>query len=102
MRYIEGYLLSPNAIAKATGSTTQEIIDHVNKHFAVDLSGFHTGNDIPTAFRDLSAKEILEEHKNALKSRYTFKKIDIARNMSVSEIHSDIRTVLTELTNFSK
>lgn len=94
-RYIESYLLSPKAIAKAAKSTEKEIIDSA-KVFGVDLSAYDP-NKIIKAYQELPSKPILTEGADCLTSKYKISKYDIANAMEADEIHVDIKTLISQI-----
>ncbi len=94
-RYIESYLLSPTAIARAANIETDKVIQDA-KAFGLDLSGYET-NAIIAAYQELPSKQILTEGADCLTKKYGITKYDIANNINAEEIHVDIKELVGQL-----
>lgn len=94
-RYIESYLLSPKAIARAAKSTEDDVIESA-KIFGVDLSAYDP-EKIIHAYQELPSKPILTEGADCLTGKYRISKYDIANAMEVDEIHVDIKTLISQI-----
>lgn len=94
-RYIESYLLSPTAIARAAKVETDIVIQDA-KSFGIDLSSYET-SAIITAYQELPSKQILTEGDNCLTKKYGITKYDIANNITADEIHIDIKELVKQL-----
>ena len=95
LRYIESYLLSPSAIARASGKTEEDVILDATE-FGVDLSAFDS-DSIIAAYQELPSKPVLTEGSDCLISKYGISKYDIASAMLVEEIHIDIKTLVAQI-----
>ncbi len=94
-RYIETYLLSPDAIARAAGKEVDKVIQDATV-FGVDLSAFDP-NEIISAFQELPSKHILTEGDDCLTTKYEISKYDIAKTMNADEIHVDIKSLISQI-----
>ncbi|MDO6680160.1 AAA family ATPase [Shewanella sp. 4_MG-2023] len=94
-RYIESYLLSPKAIARAAVKTEDDVIESA-KVFGVDLGAFDP-EKIINAYQELPSKPILTEGENCLTVKYGISKYDIANAMEVDEIHVDIKALISQI-----
>ncbi|EKF9133192.1 AAA family ATPase [Vibrio cholerae] len=94
-RYIESYLLSPAAIARAAKIDTETVIEDA-KVFGVDLSNYDTSKII-AAFQELPSKQILTDGGECLTKKYNISKYDIAKNIVAEEIHIDVKELIGQL-----
>lgn len=94
-RYIESYLLSPTAIARAANIKPEQVIQD-GKVFGVDLSAYDT-NSIIAAYQELPSKQILTEGDKCLTKKYGISKYDIANNIVADEVHVDIKELISQL-----
>jgi len=96
-RYIESYLLSAPAIARAASTTAEVIIRHIAEHFAIDLSNSYIAQDEPEAILDARAKTILWESPNSIKTQFNVTKHDIARQMNFEDVPADIHIMIAQI-----
>lgn len=94
-RYIESYLLSPTAIARAANIEPDQVIQD-GKVFGVDLSTYDV-NTIIAAYQELPSKTILTEGAGCLTKKYSISKYDIADNIMAEEIHADVKELIGQL-----
>ncbi|PML31048.1 hypothetical protein BCT56_10780 [Vibrio lentus] len=97
-RYIESYLLYPQAIAEAAGKKVEDVIEDIINWFGMDLSKLNQ-DSIEPIIKNLETKEIVSEGKDCICSKYGISKYDIAKNLSVDEIHDDMKTVINNIVN---
>lgn len=95
-RYIESYLLSPTAIAKAAGNQPSEVIEDAKALFGVDLGAF-SANSIVLGLQEIPSKPLLTEGENCLTKKYKINKYDIIKKMDISEIHKDIKELISQI-----
>ena len=96
-RHIEGYLLHPDAIARATGRTPDEIIQHVAKHHALDISARVTDQSEPELLLQANGKSILEEHEHSIENVFHVSKYDVVKQLQKSEIPRDVAVIVNEI-----
>ncbi|WKC37547.1 AAA family ATPase [Ectopseudomonas chengduensis] len=97
-RYIEGYLLHPDAIARAANRTANEIIEHISNNFALNIGGrIIIQLDEPEALLDCRAKTIISEHPNSIQTTFGVGKYAIANELQANEIHEDFRILVREI-----
>ncbi|MBU5637507.1 ATP-binding protein [Geomonas sp. Red69] len=96
-RYIEGYLLSGTAIGRSCEIDTQQIIEHVRNHFAIDITNNYTNQDEPEAILDARAKTIFSEHASSISATYHIDKYTIAEAMLAAEIPMDVAVLIQEI-----
>ncbi|MBS0298572.1 MAG: AAA family ATPase [Proteobacteria bacterium] len=95
-RYIDTYLLSPSSIARAANVPETEVINDAKMISGVDLSCYNSAN-IPLALQELPSKTILIESEQCLTKKYKISKYDIAKNMTIPEIHVDIKKIIEQI-----
>jgi len=89
-RYIESYLIWPEALAAASGRSLEDINDVLAREFGLAAIGPDwTKTDAPDALRDSRSKDILGYFK--------VKAIDVAREMPASAICDDVKVFLENL-----
>ncbi|WP_167631390.1 ATP-dependent nuclease [Mariprofundus ferrooxydans] len=96
-RHIECYLLHPDAIARASGCTPQNVIDHIASRHALDISGRIVDQSEPELLLQANGKDILEEHPQSIKAIFGSGKFDIAKAMIKGEVPLDIRKLIDEI-----
>lgn len=97
-RYIEGYLMQPDPIARAAQKTPDEIIEFIRTNHAIDISGRFTNQDNePLAILDIRAKEIISDAPNSLRKKYGIDKHQILENFTEEDIHEDLRIIIREI-----
>ncbi|MEQ6331457.1 hypothetical protein VLF92_24440 [Pseudomonas chengduensis] len=97
-RYIEGYLLHPDAIARASQRQPQEIIDHISAHHAINIgTRITTQENEPEALLDCRAKTIMSEHSQSIQSIFGVDKYKISQELTPQEIHEDFSILIREL-----
>lgn len=97
-RYIEGYLMQPDPIARAAQKTPNEIIEFIRTHHAIDISGrFTTQDDEPLAILDIRAKEIISDAPKSLKKEYSIDKYQILEKFAPEDIHEDLKIMTKEI-----
>lgn len=96
-RHIEGYLLHPDAIARASKRGADEVIRHVTAHHALDISGRVVDQREPELLLQANAKDILEEHDHSMARDFGVSKYDIATAMRRQEIPRDVEILLGEI-----
>lgn len=97
-RYIEGYLLHPDAIARAANRTADEIINHVSENFAINIGGrIVRQENEPEALLDCRAKTVMSEHQNSIQTAFGIDKYAIANEMRADEIHEDFFILINEI-----
>lgn len=89
-RYIESYLIWPQAIAEASGRSVDEVETILRDQHAVAVGESFTHSDAPHVLLDIRAKRILENFGVTAQ--------EVAKEMPVDAIGEDIRTFLSELT----
>ena len=92
-RYIETYLLSSSAIARAAKVEEKFVIEDA-RAFGIDLSAFTTTEILP-GLQDFSSKSLLTEGKDCLVVKYKISKYDVVDNMFSSEIHQDFKEIIS-------
>ncbi len=78
-KHIESYFLHPDAIARAAGVTSEEVIEHVRQVFSLDISGRYVAQDEPDAILEANEKLIFQEHQYSILKQYKVSKFDIAQ-----------------------
>jgi predicted ATPase len=102
-RYIECYLMHPDPIARALEKTTEEIIEFIRKHHAIDISGRFTNQVAePQAILDIRAKEIISGASKNLNTEYGFEKYKTLGHFTKDEIHVDIKIMILEIKKIFK
>ncbi len=96
-RHIEGYLLHPDAIARATRRSSQEIISHIAQFFALDISGRIVDQNEPELLLQANGKDILEENTQSIKNVFHADKFDILEQMQIEEVPTDIIRIIDEI-----
>ncbi|MCG3743104.1 hypothetical protein EXA18_06325 [Vibrio cincinnatiensis] len=94
-RYIESYLLSPSAIARAANLEEAEVIADAQA-FGIDLSAYDPAS-IVLALQEFPSKPLLTEGNACLTEKYGISKYDIVRAMTEQEIHDDVKTLIEEI-----
>lgn len=94
-RYIETYLLSPTAIARAAVVPDVEVV-RAAKGFGVDLTAYDP-DSIIMAYQELPSKPILTEGAKCLTKKFKISKYDIANSMIENEIHVDIKKLIEQI-----
>jgi energy-coupling factor transporter ATP-binding protein EcfA2 len=94
-RYIETYLLSPSAIARAANMDENEVVNDA-KTFGIDLNYFDT-QSILLSLQEVTSKLLLTEGENCLTKKYGISKYDIANKMLPSEIHADVKALINQI-----
>ena len=97
---IESYLLCPQAIARATDRTPEEIRQHIAEKFALAISdsGFIEAMP-PEPVITCDGKHVFNAEVYGLERVYGCNKHDVAREMLPSEICDDIKTFLSRVRN---
>lgn len=89
-RYIESYLIWPQAIAAATSTDIDEVKASLDREFGLGTVGESwTKTDAAGAFMDTRAKDVF--------AYFNVKPIEVARHMPAEAICDDIRTFLRAL-----
>lgn len=97
-RYIEGYLLHPDAIARAANCDAEIIINHLQQFFAINIGGrVVTQENEPEALLDCRAKTIMSEHPNSIQTTFFVEKYAIANSLLPNEIHEDFKILINEI-----
>jgi predicted ATPase len=96
-RHIEGYLLHPDAIARAAGKEPEEIESQISHKHALDISGRVVDQSEPESLLQANAKDILEEHEESVLHVYGVNKYDIVESMREDEVPKDIRIIVSEI-----
>jgi energy-coupling factor transporter ATP-binding protein EcfA2 len=96
-RYIEGYLLSGRAISRSCNVDVDIIVDHVRRHFAIDISNDYKMQTEPEAILDARAKTIISESENSIQKSFGVDKYTIAESMLVAEIPNDVTILIAEI-----
>lgn len=97
-RYIEGYLLHPDAIARAANRTAEEVINHVSENFAINIGGRIVAQENePEALLDCRAKTIMSEHQHSIQTTFGIDKYAIANELREEEIHEDFSIMIREI-----
>ena len=101
-RHIETYLLSPAAIAAASGMTVDEVEARLVEEFAVAITQENfVPSDAPDAILDLRGKAILKDGDAAILGQVDASAADVARNIDPDWVPDDIRTFLRELSTLA-
>ena len=82
-RYIESYLIWPEAISATTGLPLEEVESRLTDKFALSLGPTFTDKCAPGTLLDLRGKEVLAE--------FGVSAIDVAKEMPVQAICEDVR-----------
>lgn len=85
-RYIESYLIWPQAIADATGAPLVDVESRLTDKFALSIGSSFTDKNAPGTLLDLRGKEVLAE--------FGVSAIDVAQKMPVVAICDDIKMFL--------
>lgn len=95
---IESYLLCPNAIARATDQSVDNIKHHIQRNFAlaIDDDGYMEA-DPPEAIITSDGKHIFTAENIGLQVVYHCDKYKVAENMTADEVCEDIKTFLTRV-----
>ncbi len=97
-RYIEGYFLHPDPIARAANRPADEVIRHVLDNFAINIAGrIVTQQNEPAALLDCRAKSILSEDTNSIQSVFQVDKYKIVNELLPNEIHEDFHILIREI-----
>lgn len=86
-RYIESYLIIPEAISAASGLPVAEIKRTLLEKHALSLNPDYSVSDAPSVYLELRGKELLQEE-------YGLSGPEIARYVAKSQICSDINMVI--------
>ena len=100
-RQIEGYLLSPTAIARAAGVAEQQITEFLANHHALAIPNNYTESSVPDALLDARAKEIFIEGDSSIRATYHISRQDVANAMEAGEICDDINALMDHLDELS-
>lgn len=95
---IESYLLCPKAIALATGKTTDEVKQHIQRNFAlaIDDDGYIEASP-PEAVITCDGKHVFTADTFGLEHIFGCNKYDVAQHMTADEVCEDIKTFLTRV-----
>ena len=88
-RMIENYLLSPSAIAAASGHDMEDITSTLSETFALAIGSSFLDHEAPDAVRDANGKGILREFNVQAK--------EVAEALAASEIPRDVGTLFERL-----
>jgi energy-coupling factor transporter ATP-binding protein EcfA2 len=94
-RYIETYLLSSSAIARAAKVEEKVVIEDA-RALGIDLSAF-TITEILPGLQDFSSKLLLTEGNDCLTKKYKISKYDVVDSMCSSEIHQDFKEIISQI-----
>lgn len=95
-RHIENYLLSPQAISRASGASP----DNVGEFFATQgliVPENFTSRNVVAAMLDARGKELVQGSENSIKTSFNLSPIDIAQAMNADEVCEDIRELLDQI-----
>ena len=95
-RNIESYFLCPNAIAKASGKSVDDIQKHIREKFALAIpdSGC-TQTDAPEPILACDGKRIFTADDIGIQKVYGVDKYAVAKHMTANEVCEDIKTFLS-------
>jgi hypothetical protein len=97
-RHIENYLLSPSAIARASGFPEEAVTEFMAEH-ALAVPADFISRDVAEAMIDARGKEITQDHLNSVKNTFGATPHEIASAMQVDEICDDVREILEQIAN---
>lgn len=95
-RHIENYLLSPAAVARASG----QALDAVNELFATHALAIpdnFTAKDVASVLMEARGKEIVAEHAESFKKKFGVTPIKIAEAMNADEVCLDVIELINQI-----
>lgn len=98
---LESYLLCPNAIAKASGRSVDEIKKHMSEKFALSIKdkGYVEAHP-PELVLTMDGKHHFTAETIGIEHAFGCNKYDIAENMNADEVCDDIKTFLRVVCEF--
>lgn len=100
-RYIESYLVWPEAIAAATGATVSLVETLLAEHHGIAVPHTFARSDVPAAIMDVRAKGMFRNGSVAVFSQFNASPVEVARAIPPEAIPDDIRTFLRTLADKS-
>jgi predicted ATPase len=96
-RHLESYLLLPEAVARCTGQSADDVRAQLAQHFSLAIGSNFTDSDCPDALMQANGKDVLLQAQEALLANRGQGPVDVALSLRPSEICDDIRTFLDAL-----
>lgn len=91
-RHLESYLLAPDAVARCTGKTPEEVRARFADTFSLAIGANFTDSDCPEVLMQANGKDILNRAVTGLLAGSGQSPGDVALSMTVPEIGDDLRT----------
>lgn len=95
-RHIENYLLLPSAIARASSSNIQDVINLLAEHALIVPADF-ASRDVAHAMIDARGKELTQTHARSVNAVFDVSPLAIANAMEPSEIAEDVKGLLKDI-----
>lgn len=93
-RHIEGYLIWPEAIAKATKRPVAEIRKELADSHGIAVTDAFINRDGPTALMEAKAKDVLASFKCSAMA--------VAKHLPADRICDDLRDIISEIADFAR
>lgn len=96
-RHIENYLMCPEAIARASGKSADEVRDFFANSHAIAIPNNFTDQDVLQAMKDAHGKSLMETDANSIEKRFGVSKFDVAAALVPAEVCDDLKVVIADI-----
>lgn len=96
-RHLESYLIHPEAVARCTGRTSDEVRAHLADEFSLAIGETFTTSECPEVLKQANGKDILMGAGHGLLSGTGLGPDDVAFELELQEICDDLRTFFDRL-----
>lgn len=96
-RHLETYLISPDAIARCTGATVEDVRANLASTFSIAVGANFTDSDCPEVLMQANGKDVLGRELEGLLAGTGHLPEDVALSLVLSEVCDDLRTFFDTL-----
>ncbi|MEQ3669812.1 AAA family ATPase [Pseudophaeobacter sp.] len=96
-RYIENYLLCPQAISRAAKVNLEDVQHYLALAHAIVVPQNFTAQNVQQVIKDARAKEIFETGENSIDNVFSISKFDIADELLPKEVCEDVKVVVDDI-----
>ncbi|MCC6006964.1 MAG: ATP-binding protein [Rhodobacteraceae bacterium] len=96
-RHIENYLLCPNAIARASGKSAEEINSFFSERHAIVIPENFTDQAVLQAIKDVYGKSLMETGEDSIERHFGVSKFDVAKALLPGEICDDVKVIIDDI-----
>lgn len=95
---IENYLLAPEAIAKASNSSLDDVKSYIADNFSLQIPPNYTIHAVTSALLEANGKEIIYSSPNSICKHFRISREDICNGMEPDQICDDCKRIVATIT----